>query len=154
MLKLREEKHANELEELNGCSSHDTYESTGYSSYQTHEPNSYSSQFRAKAPPRRGKYAYGGHGYNSYHPYPRSQPPYAAQKYKNRSVTFGKPASATELMGANEVKGDSPKSANNTLLTQSSRPQIKPKTLCPAFTSTGIFMRQRQLLTCFPLMHI
>ncbi|CAO2656968.1 Nn.00g057710.m01.CDS01 [Neocucurbitaria sp. VM-36] len=102
--------------------------------------NGHSNHSRSGEPPKRGNYP---PGYNRHHPYQRPQPLYAAQKYKNRSVTFGKPHSATGSSGASEMKNVSPKSANNKPpLTQNHRQQIEPKTLCSTFTSTGNLTKQ------------
>lgn len=121
---------------------HETYQSNGYTSYVgsgNGPPGNHSTVHHPMPGSKRGGYAYGGSGYNSYHPYQRSQPTHIPQKFKNRSVTFTRPDSSIEPSRANEAANRSPKAANNTLPRQSSQQQIDSKTLCPALTSTGIF---------------
>ncbi|KAF1840496.1 uncharacterized protein K460DRAFT_209482 [Cucurbitaria berberidis CBS 394.84] len=123
---------------------YEAYQSDGYSNYGHSggaSETGYSNSYRPVTGPKRGGYAHGGNGYNLYHPYQRSQPPHIAQKFKNRSVTFTKSDVVIESSGANEAGTLSPKAANNTIASQSSQQQIEPKTLCPAFTSTGVCSR-------------
>ncbi|KAH7399539.1 hypothetical protein BKA66DRAFT_452038 [Pyrenochaeta sp. MPI-SDFR-AT-0127] len=111
---------------------------------ETSRYNGYPGHVHSGGPPlsgsKRGGYTYGGSGYGSYHPYHRPQP-HVAQKFKNRSVVFGKPDSTTESPDSNEAVTTPPKAGNGTLQRSSSQQQIAPRTLCPALTSTGVCSR-------------
>jgi hypothetical protein len=127
---------------------HESHPSHGYSSYASGVPTppfhntargGYAGNYNSYPHPTvgapRGAYSHGRGGPSAYHPYQRPPPPHAAHKFRNKSVTFNK----QDPFG--ETSGDGQKSAlttNSAHLGQGYQHQSQPKTLCPAFTLTGI----------------
>ncbi|OAL07525.1 hypothetical protein IQ06DRAFT_209516 [Phaeosphaeriaceae sp. SRC1lsM3a] len=128
--RLKKDKQDRESQLANGFADQNSVPPK--SPYRHHTSNGCAENYGANdgQPAARGGRGRGRGGAFAYHPYQR---PYAAQRFRNRSATFNN----TESDGENLDES----SLNNTPPGQGARQHTEPKTLCPAFTSTGICSR-------------